>query len=304
MGMLFLLFTLAAFAADLRFTPYADLPPDAGLNAYRSAVHLFESQKSRCTATEISSAGHLLTARHCMQKCLITSGVFQWKQEQGVDYFVLNREKLGKATCPVSIDGVEENVVVEATSPGLVVFMDQPGLRSVNPGLFRKMYDEGYTELGDFLVVRRPVPGSCVPLGLDRPSGEVSSLGFPSETSRPDGFNSDGAQLYYTRGEVIGSVRENSCFGELNAAQQEKAQKDYDHPGAFMSSLDAIHGSSGSSVLNAKGEVVGVFATMFIHPERAPDKSYCRGSAKALSVEHIRKMTGGLKLECASAAQE
>jgi hypothetical protein len=205
----------------------------------------------------------------------------------------------------VSIDGVEENVVVEATSPGLVVFMDQPGLRSVNPELFRRMYAEGYTELGDFVVVRRPVPGACVSLGSDRPAGMVSSLGYPSETSRPDGFNSDGNQLYYTRGEVLGGVRENACFGELTAAQQEKAVKDYDHPGAFMSSLDAIHGSSGSSVLNEKGEVVGVFATMFIHPgkDKDPDKIYCRGSAKALSVEHIRKMMGDLKLECASAGR-
>lgn len=302
--MISLLFTLAVFAADLRFTPYSELEPDAGLKAYRSAVHLFESQGNRCTATEISSAGHLLTARHCLQKCLIRSGVFQLKKEQGVDYFTLNQEKLGQATCPVNIDGVEENVVVEATSPGLVVYMDQPGLRSVNPALFRRMYDEGYTELGDFAVVRRPVAGgACVPLSLDRPAGEVTSLGYPSETSRPDGFNSDGSQLYFTSGRVLGSVRENACFAELSASQQEKALKDYDHPGAFMSTLDAIHGSSGSSVLNAKGEVVGVFATMFIHPTRDPDKFYCHGSAKALSVEHIRKMIGGLKLECASAGR-
>jgi hypothetical protein len=303
--MIFLLFALTAFAADLRFTPYAEIEADAGLQAYRSAVHLFESQKSRCTATEVSSAGHLLTARHCLQKCLITSGVFQLRRELGVDYFVLNREKLGRATCPVSIDGVEENVVVEATSPGLVVYMDQAGLRSMNPALFKKMYDEGYTELGDFAIVRRPVPGgACVPLSLERPVGAVSSLGYPSDTSRPDGFNSDGSQLYYTRGEVLGSVRENACFGELSALQQERAVKDYDHPGAFMSTLDAIHGSSGSSVLNEKREVVGVFATMFIHPSRDPDKFYCRGSAKALSVEHIHRMFGGLKLECAPAGRE
>jgi hypothetical protein len=139
-------------------------------------------------------------------------------------------------------------------------------------------------------------------LSREEASGAVESLGYPSATQRPGAYNSDGVQLYFTAGEVLpGGIRENACVQKLDASRLEQIREEYDHPGAFMSTLDVIHGSSGSSVLSDQGEVVGVLTNMYIERGLDPEKTYCYGSAKALSATWIRKYFGGFNPICASA---
>jgi hypothetical protein len=71
-----------------------------------------------------------------------------------------------------------------------------------------------------------------------------------------------------------------------------------------MSTLDVIHGSSGSSVLNEKGEVAGVLTNMYIERGADPEKTYCYGSAKALSAPWIRKYFGSFDPVCAPAGRQ
>lgn len=267
-------------------------------------MRLLETENGRCTATEISNTGDLLTARHCLQICLIRSGVLREKLSNGASFFELERSQLGKAACRVNIDGEEETVTVQATSPGLILYSTRLTFKVTNPEAYERLRAQGYMEQGDFAIVRRERPsGHCLPLGKGPLAGELRSLGYPAETHRPDGFNSDGKQLYFSQGKPLKSVRENSCFGELDPFRQEQAVKDYDHPGATMATIDAYKGSSGSAVVNEWGEVTGLLAEMYVHHGHDMAETFCRGGTKALSIDHLRPMFGELKLECVSAAQ-
>jgi len=283
--------------SEVRFTLASELSSlDFPLLNKRSAVHLLQSSNGQCTSTTISDRGHQLTARHCLQHCLIRSKVFEWKKEQGlVDYFVTDPSRLGSATCRVSIDGKSQDIVIEATSPGLIVSLDEKSFSSINSDKFKILQGQGYTSEGDFVVfLPRGIsePQSCI--GLDF-AGEfkgedLQSLGFPAETSRPDGFNANGFEMYLSRGLKTGGVEENECVKEEAPSFEDlrNLKLKFDQPTSFLSTLDASYGSSGSAVINDSLKVVGILIQTYRHTDLTglerdePDRRYCRGSAKAL----------------------
>jgi hypothetical protein len=265
-----------------------------------AAVHLLTSASGRCTAVAVSPKGLYLSARHCLQQCLIVSGVFKPMREQGVTYFRTDREMLGNATCAVQISGRREVITIEATSPGLVTAIDEPSLRILSPALYFELTDHGFMSRGDFVLFRIPQTSSLPAFFrlADRrvTDGEqVRSLGYPTRTSRPGTANSDGTSLYSSHGEVVPGIESNSCVQEAAPKEPDlkRLKERFDEPTAFLSTLDAIYGSSGSPVIDRRNRIVGILTNVYRHShltlkaEDEPEKRYCRGSAKALRSDQI-----------------
>jgi hypothetical protein len=282
------------------WTSYAN--PSDQLVQLRNAVHKIETQNGTCSATTISSEGHILTARHCLVKCLILSGALQRKSEEGYDYFELSQEALKTARCDIKVDDKPVTVQIEATSPGLIFSFDEKGFQFVSPVKYKELVAKGYTNDGDFAIVK-PVgltePTPCVGLSERRvqPGDVQQTLGYPSETARPDGHNSNGVDLYYSQGTVISSIFENSCVKSFQPTpyQINNMEKDFNTPTGFMTTLDAIYGSSGTGVADADNHIAGILTNVFRFAEYTkldsdePDVRFCLGSARALSTETIRR---------------
>jgi len=265
------------------------------------AVVLLNSPSGRCTGTYVSSDGAILTARHCLQICLIRSGVVREVSEQdgAIVFYETVPERLGVATCELEINGVPQTVTVEATGPGFVMPFNMSGLSSLNPALMKDLIARGYTSSGDFAIVRQRVttPTACVALAQApaQPGDFVQSIEYPAATERPDGYNSDGEQAYASGGVVAHSIAENSCVVEASPPAERLARlmATFDDASSFVSSLDSNHGASGSPVFNAKGEVVGILINIYRHTsitqkqEDEPEVRFCLGSSKALRIERV-----------------
>jgi hypothetical protein len=252
------------------------------------------------TATIISSEGHLLTARHCLNKCLIQARVFKAVYEQNlVSYFVTDPTQLGQATCEVQWDGQPQTIVIESTSPGFVERFDEAGLSTLNPHLMRSLRAQGFTSQGDFVIARLngAVNTPCVPMNWPGvgSNSRVFAVSDPSATER-ESFNSTGDRAYLTRGEVLSTIADNSCVREAQMSDDTIAalKVQFDEPTAFVTSLDSNFGSSGTAALNVDGAVVGVVANTYRHAEFTgqandePEKRFCWGSTKVLRSEQIR----------------
>jgi len=287
----------------VRFTQWEDLAsPSATQIQLRSAVKLIETDNGQCTATVISSRGDMITARHCLTKCLILSHIVQLKtlQAGAVEYFDVDPSQLSNATCDIKVDRQPVSVQVTATSPGFIFAFDENAFKVLEPQKYAELVALGYTNQGDFAIIRAQDAAAgqpCVPLS-ERPAvaGDVQqTLGYPGETARPDGFNSDGVNMFYSKGYVIPTILDNACVKELtlNDYQKNNMLEEFDAPYGFLSTLDATYGSSGTSVLGPDNGVAGILTNTFRKAEYTnlasdePDNIYCQGSARALNMATI-----------------
>lgn len=267
---------------------------------------LFDSPTGRCSATVISKAGHVLTARHCLMRCLVTAKVFEFHRESNEIYVQrLLPEKLGSAQCDIEIAGAIHTVSVTATAPGFLSQIEEKSFRFLDPDRYQALVDQGYTSRGDFAIVQSPALAQkpCRRLIRDLPrAGEfVASAGFPSATTRPDGANSDGESKYRTAGRVMSGIDQNACLQDWmgGVSEDERNRKlkslreDFEEPGAFVSDLDGVPGASGSGLWNARGQLVGVLTNTYRHAATTgesadePNQRYCAGSSLSISGARI-----------------
>ncbi len=312
-----LILTTVAHAADpRRFTPTT---PDE-----HPAQILLDSPSGRCSANVISDAGHVLTARHCLMRCLVASGVFEFRKDSGFFLQFLKPERLGVANCELELDGKVRTATVIATAPGFLSQMEERGFRAINPERYDELVALGFTSRGDFVILEVPELAGrpCRPLARELPrAGEpVASASFPSATTRPDGANSDGVAKYRTAGRVTSGIADNACLQEWakTAAPAEydrrlkSLRENFDEPGSFMTDTDAVPGSSGSGIWNERGEIVGILTNAYRHAATTnrntdePNARYCAGSSLALSGARIYELIEALapgwdaRLRCTS----
>lgn len=285
--------------ASAEFIPASQAP--ASLIMAQHSTFFLNSSSGRCTASLISNEGHFLTARHCLQRCLIPNGIFKLDLDRpsGLNYYKLDASRLGHATCDVTLNDTPETVTIEATSPGLIFKMDERSIQVLEPELFKTLVEDGYTSEGDFVIFKSMSHArlnSCLNL---KPESDLTGAHFvfsyPTETFRVEGMNSDGVNQFFSTGSYSPDILNNSCLSkiELNESQKLNLQNKFNFNTSFLSSVDAIYGSSGSSVINQDLNILGILTNNYRHAaltENAsdePENLYCEGSAKTLRSSSI-----------------
>lgn len=288
----------------VRFTKWTDIAtPSADLVKYRQAVKSIKSDNGDCTATVISDSGHMLSARHCLSRCMIRSKVFEERllEDGAVTYFEFSQKNAETAECKIQVDKQDVTIQIEASSPGFILAMHEATFKTLQGQIYRQFVEEGYTDNGDFVIFKikgdSTLDDSCVPLSTRSvAAGDVQqTLGYPSATARPDGFNSDGVSLYYSKGTVASSIAENACVQSAPFKNKQYADLlvEFDTPTGFVSTFDAIYGSSGSSALGPDNAVAGVLTKTFRLAQYTklesdePENRYCMGSTRSISTETI-----------------
>lgn len=248
-----------------------------------------------CTGTRISNEGHILTARHCFNGCLISGGfveverLFPEHGWQSPKLYKLNQE----ATCATTVDGEATDISVLAIGPGFMTPMEQGSLSYLDSSLYEEFLEKSYLHNGDFAIVKEQVTSetSCRNVSWSKTNinEEVVFRGYPSRsTGRPDGRNSDGYSMLEGRGVVIASIFDNACVSE-NAQNYESLVMRYDREDLILSTVDNLPGGSGSALLNRGGEIIGVINSQYRQGIDV-QSTYCSGSTVAIPMHHISKV--------------
>jgi hypothetical protein len=312
--------TLAAMPLAQRFLPVKQLSADLQtvFAPLVSATVRIDSLNGRCTATRIHARGDLLTARHCVVGCLIREKVYRSKMDpESVEYYELDRQRLGEAECQIQVEGKEETWIVKHAAPYLIDRFSEQGMKLLNRRLFNELRGKGAMANGDFVILapKAPAPEKpyvCWPKNSELVSAPTNrhaslfSIGYPSETQR-DSFNSNGEDLYFTSGQFLNSFADGQCFQEAQEKNRPSLLDQFDEPGTFVSTLDAIYGSSGSAVYSREfgpeqglpgggPELVGILTNMYAPREKdggkQPEVHFCAGAAKALKLQRVQEIMG------------
>ena len=264
-------------------------------------------QIGNCTGTRISNDGHILTARHCFNGCLISGNFVEINQlfpEYGwrsAKLYKLNQ----RASCSTTIDGHKKGIEVVATGPGFMIPTEQRSLIVLASDIYNDFLKRSYLHNGDFAIIKEETTKktSCRNVNWDRVNqkDQVTFRGFPIESSgRPLGRNSNGVSLFEGSGVIVGSILENSCIGEdeYHSKGLINLINRYDRDDLLLSTVDNLPGVSGSSLLNNSGEIIGVINSQY---RKGIDvqSTYCSGSTVAIPMHHIRSLLeeGGFKEE-------
>lgn len=298
-------------AVDARFTSTQHSP--SRFLDVKESTYLLNGKSNRCTANLISNNGHFITARHCLQRCLIPNGIFKPSNNapDGTTYFELDTKSLGFATCDVTLNKVQQTVTIEATSPGLILKMDELSFKILAPELFSQLVDEGFTSEGDFVIfksTRHANLNHCIPLTKENENFKTKNhhvFSYPSATDRSDDFNSDGQQMYYSQGTFRNSILENSCIdvNSLSEFHSKDITSRFGFESSFLTSVDAIFGSSGSIVFDDDSQSLGILINTFNYASISrvdsdkPENRFCEGSSKVLKASTILKSLAKLNFD-------
>jgi hypothetical protein len=247
-----------------------------------------------CTGTRVSSEGHILTARHCFNGCLIAGGFVDADQLfpeygwQSPKLYHLNQT----AVCLTEIDGVEKQVEILAIGPGFMTPMEQGSLIYTAPELYNEFLEQSFFHNGDFAIIKEQTDvTSCKRDNWNDPTdgAEVFFRGFPSATTgRPNGRDSDGESLLESHGVIVGSILENSCI-DKNTTNLNTLPLRYDREEILLSTVDNVPGGSGSALLNSDGEIIGLINSQYRQGIDV-QSTYCSGSTVAISMRHIKSL--------------
>ncbi len=259
----------------------------------REEIVKIKTSFGHCTGTRVSNQGHILTARHCLNACLIQSDSIRaealfpeegWRSPN-LYHFTDERD----VHCEAEINGVPKVFEVLAASTGFMTPSEQGSLSLYASELHQRFLDSGYFHNGDFALIKvaefessRCLQVSDQELSLSAP---VHYFGYPGDSSgRPERRNSDGESFYQGEGEVISSILENPCI----KGSEEALINRYDRDELILSTVDILPGASGSSLLNHRGEIVGLLNSSYTNGAQMFER-YCRGSAVALSMVRIKE---------------
>jgi hypothetical protein len=158
------------------------------------------------------------------------------------------------------------------------------------PELHQEFLNSGYFHNGDFALIKVAEYESslCVKVSNQQPApgALVHYFGYPGDSSgRPEGRNSDGESFYRGQGEVVPSILENPCI----RGSEDALRNRYDRDEIILSTVDILPGASGSSLLNQRGEIIGLLNSSYTNGAQMFER-YCQGSAVALSMIRIREI--------------
>ena len=250
-----------------------------------------EDNFGACTGTRVSRSGHILTARHCLNPCLIRSNyvepvrLYPELGHRSPNLYLFTNTK--PTYCDFSVNGESKTLKVVAASRGFMIPSEQKSLGTLDWNLYVSFLDNSYFHNGDFAILQDETStgGECKSIGRYKlsPGDHVHYFGFPGATTgRPDGMNSDGNQLRMGQGRVIKSISQNPCVKYIT----DRLKIKYDRDDLLLSTVDMVHEASGSSLLDINGDVVGLLNSSFSQGVKIFSQ-YCEDSAVAVKIETI-----------------
>lgn len=268
-------------------------PVESGSQAAKAIVRI-KSQFGTCTGTRISTQGHVLTARHCLNQCLINSGQVEPEvlfPDQRGSYQLYHIRLNPRARCRFEIDGVEKEVQVIAAGVGFMIPSEERALPRYDETLHRSLVERGFIQRSDYAVIREIGPQSSECLHLSEndalPEELVHYMGYPGASTGRGEFDSDGSTLLQGRGEVVTSILESSCIEEVSSTEEE-LRFSYEQPEQILSSVDLLPGASGSALLNSNNEIVALLYSTFWPVDRWSE--YCSAAAVGLRISYLRRV--------------
>lgn len=274
-------------AANAGFLLPEELPAERRFRnfdrAVQATVKIAESEGGDCASEFVSRDGYLVTAMHCLARCLHAAGLNEASSEklQLTPKLTLFRNDLGKlpVTCRLAIDGEWQPARIVAIGKGVVIYPGVLGADRKEMLELEELEIEGYGDsANDFAVVKLNRRSPCVPIANKPPKrGEPAwILGFPIKTRRSR-EDSDGFSKYVSTGEFCSKV--DSSRALLDGLELEQFSErireslaGYPNRDVFVAdylsleeasaweatTVDTIHGMSGGGVYDAEGKLTGV----------------------------------------------
>lgn len=249
-----------------------------------------------CTGTRISNEGHILTARHCFNACLISKKYATSERIYPEDGWqspkLYTFDKKAEAICELKIDGIPSKVKILATSPSFMTEMDKGSMSRFDYPRYLDYENKSFFQSGDFLIAKQldVKNTSCRRTSLNL--GSVTSVhykGYPAASKGRPGRNSDGKNLMLAEGHLVDSITTNPCVPRNNSISMDRLKDTYDRPELQLSSVDILPGASGSSLLNQDGEIIGLLNSTYAYRVDIYEH-YCSGSAVAIKLSHVLEL--------------
>lgn len=249
-----------------------------------------------CTGTRISNNGHILTARHCFNACLISQGHVEVEKIYPEDGYMspkLYRFKADReAICDQEINGVKTKVKILAIGPAFMTESEKRSLPLYDNPLYHSYLDQDFFHTGDFLIAKElnPTESSCKKINTttNAPEEQVQYMGYPGASKGRGAHNSDGESLYLAQGKINESIQSNPCVdrGSYSDTVWERVDRTYNRESIILSTVDILPGASGSALLNQEGEIIGLLNSTYAHRVDIFSE-YCAGSAVAIKIDHV-----------------
>lgn len=237
-----------------------------------------------CSGVYISKSRDILTAAHCFESCL-------FKNPSAV-----GQNQTGK-TCSVRINGEPTVVQVKVASQ---CPLDKTHDLKIGRALGKPVAGiPGTCATQNDVAIVRPLstltrPFQCLPIQAQTFLGEnVFTVGHPGYSSRSDErlYDSDGKRAYYSRGSII---KKGHCALKQRWDSTKSLNVDgVTYPvgsfvrlpsdviaagqGKLQSTVDLVEGSSGSPLINSRGEIVGIAS--FVFTDAQGPLSQCEGAS-------------------------
>ncbi len=274
------------------------------------AIPRLEILGARCSVAVVSDQGHLLTAGHCVERCLDAQSMYVKKN--GI--LALDIDRLPEVRCQISVNGqpMQARVLAVNLCPSDAWLKDPKALQICGAG------DYALLEL----IGKHSFRSSCFQVSRRRagPGQTVLAIGYPQASHRahlrPGALDSDGRSQYIS----IGQILRPSMMCKRRVADSEQFSGFDLYPRAFQSdsrmrlimqeveqgrilqaSNDILKGNSGGALIGRySAKLVGVASFMMSNHHDA--HAECEGSgfftSSAYILDHISrffpKALGGL----------
>lgn len=187
----------------------------------------------KCSGFFVSEEGHYVTALHCIEACLRKNFLFknsnpsnQWDHPGPVSqnqfhkvYNTLQGKPNQRVFCKDELLTFPEDWEMYSNPELLAIGRGWATVSSEGiDQLTEEQYDAVRNGIDDFAILKFPVrrKTSCLKISLKtQKDANVWAFGFPVDTNRDEGFNSNGRSRYSSTGHVRGSIGEDDYLKTL-----------------------------------------------------------------------------------------
>lgn len=272
------------------------------LNETLQSVMRLDFPNGSCTASLISNTGYVLTNAHCLRDCIqmnkTLNSLVQLTQTNDYKITEYSRAILNKdISCPEYYTHSHQNILkhqypkIVWVGKGHSSFNDNEVV-NFPPSILNKIKNNKIDAVVLKFELRDGVQKAPC-LAVKKSSEEIHkmkeiwTLGYPDYTQRNDGFDSDGYSPFINSGSVIPTIAMDRYFQSQNLGNKfyELQKQIHDQKHIIKSSLDGYIGSSGSPILNEKGQLAGLFYGMI----ELQKEEYLGASSLHIDIEKIKK---------------